>query len=304
MKCVRKIISLSIGVWLVLGNFLPSAFASEITVEVTARVPGCGDGVVNSGAGEECDGADLDGASCQSLGYISGFLSCTFTCTFDTSLCSMTLPGGSSGVSSGGYLPQPVVVSTSFLIFSGVSIPYAEVIVLKNGIYFTSGYVNSEGLFTLVVSNPEEGFYPFSFYSISPNKKNSEMLFFSHFVQEGVITRITNIHFVFPETEEIPSQISYEEIINSEREDQETPSFISENPLEIENLEQDSSIRLLREVNFIGFCYYKESFSWVHRVTHWIQKIFYSSLNYFTVPWLPSYNYIGIEYFFKKVSLE
>ncbi len=46
----------------------------------------CGDGTVNPPA-EECDGSDLDGRSCQSLGYDSGELSCDGQCRFDTGDC-------------------------------------------------------------------------------------------------------------------------------------------------------------------------------------------------------------------------
>ncbi len=45
----------------------------------------CGDGVVNGF--EECDGSDLNGASCTSLGYDAGALACGDDCTFDTSDC-------------------------------------------------------------------------------------------------------------------------------------------------------------------------------------------------------------------------
>lgn len=49
-------------------------------------VPTCGDATVNV-AGEQCDGADLDGYSCTSLGYFSGSLTCSGTCDFDVSGC-------------------------------------------------------------------------------------------------------------------------------------------------------------------------------------------------------------------------
>ena len=45
----------------------------------------CGDGV--KGAGEECDGEDLGGETCESLGYESGELGCRADCTFDKSFC-------------------------------------------------------------------------------------------------------------------------------------------------------------------------------------------------------------------------
>jgi len=46
----------------------------------------CGNGVID--AGEECDGGDLGGATCGSEGFVGGTLSCTSSCTFDTSACS------------------------------------------------------------------------------------------------------------------------------------------------------------------------------------------------------------------------
>lgn len=45
----------------------------------------CGNGVRETG--EDCDGSDLGGASCLSLGYITGTLTCTATCTYNTSAC-------------------------------------------------------------------------------------------------------------------------------------------------------------------------------------------------------------------------
>ena len=46
----------------------------------------CGDGAVSQG--EQCDGDALGGATCASLDYASGTLTCT-QCHFDTSRCSL-----------------------------------------------------------------------------------------------------------------------------------------------------------------------------------------------------------------------
>lgn len=45
----------------------------------------CGDGTFQSN--EECEGSDLRGSTCASLGLVRGSLSCTGQCVFDTSLC-------------------------------------------------------------------------------------------------------------------------------------------------------------------------------------------------------------------------
>ena len=48
----------------------------------------CGDGVPNSTDGEQCDGNNLDGNSCESLGFTGGTLACAADCTFDNSSCA------------------------------------------------------------------------------------------------------------------------------------------------------------------------------------------------------------------------
>jgi len=48
-------------------------------------VPVCGDGTIQSG--EDCEGTNLNGKTCQTLGYLTGTLNCTSSCTFDTSQC-------------------------------------------------------------------------------------------------------------------------------------------------------------------------------------------------------------------------
>lgn len=56
---------------------------------------GCGDGMVVPG--EQCDGADLQGFDCASLGLGGGTLACDpVTCSFDTSMC-MSTSSGTSG---------------------------------------------------------------------------------------------------------------------------------------------------------------------------------------------------------------
>lgn len=67
------------------------AYLTQCTIETTAAadgasLPGCGNDAIDA-AGEQCDGVDLGGASCTSLGFTSGTLGCTAGCGFDTSAC-------------------------------------------------------------------------------------------------------------------------------------------------------------------------------------------------------------------------
>ena len=51
----------------------------------------CGNGVIDGL--EECDGPELEGATCQTAGYAAGELGCTVGCAFDMSACTDTLCG-------------------------------------------------------------------------------------------------------------------------------------------------------------------------------------------------------------------
>ncbi len=86
--------------------------------ELAAR---CGDGVVQPIAGEECEGADLDGATCVTLGYSqgSGSLGCSAGCEFDESACvpmSTNADLSSLTVSSGTLTPPFSAGTTSYSV--------------------------------------------------------------------------------------------------------------------------------------------------------------------------------------------
>lgn len=72
----------------------PRSGWKEASVEIKTNTPTpiCGDGFKNR-PGEQCDGTDFGGATCQSLGFQKGFLTCnssgpTDSCSINTSLCS------------------------------------------------------------------------------------------------------------------------------------------------------------------------------------------------------------------------
>lgn len=60
---------------------------SSCTYDTSACVAaGCGNGIIESGT-EQCEGMDFAGASCVSLGFAAGNLTCNGTCQRDTSAC-------------------------------------------------------------------------------------------------------------------------------------------------------------------------------------------------------------------------
>jgi len=56
-----------------------------------AFLPGCGNDAIDA-AGEQCDGTDLGGETCETLGFLSGTLGCD-GCRLDTTSCVSTLCG-------------------------------------------------------------------------------------------------------------------------------------------------------------------------------------------------------------------
>ena len=55
------------------------------TTSTTGDPVDCGNDMLDGR--EECDGAQLDGATCETLGFASGDLTCADNCTFDTAAC-------------------------------------------------------------------------------------------------------------------------------------------------------------------------------------------------------------------------
>lgn len=75
------------------------AIEAMAIVAGTAGLPGCGDDLVNL-VGEQCDGADLGGETCASLGFAGGALACA-GCTFDTAACVPRFPSTGQSTSYG-----------------------------------------------------------------------------------------------------------------------------------------------------------------------------------------------------------
>jgi hypothetical protein len=112
--------------------------APPVTVDAG---PYCGDSVKNGS--EECDGNDLGGATCVSIGYSGGTLSCS-SCVFDNSLCLKVLDP--NGKFLGGLGSQGVSVAsdgTNYLVgWSHPSTGYVRVMgVAGAGQVLTGGAV-------------------------------------------------------------------------------------------------------------------------------------------------------------------
>lgn len=202
--CYKGIISLIMFMTL---SFPLGVFA--IDIQVSARVPGCGDEIIEPGAGEQCEQTDLGGQSCTTLGFQSGELGCTSACTFDVSFCSnVVIPpsSGGGGSNSGSRVRDNILIPpipNTNVVFSGTAVPGTWVIILNNGTYFTSTKVPVSGLFITTVSGFETNQYNFIFYGLSVEKGLSHPEKFSIELQQSVTTKISNIVLTnYPEVQE------------------------------------------------------------------------------------------------------
>lgn len=73
------------------GNLFNDDGCSSICKIEEETLPICGDGLINQSA-EECDGTNLNNQSCTTLGFDGGTLSCSSNCTLNTSNCSSEPP--------------------------------------------------------------------------------------------------------------------------------------------------------------------------------------------------------------------
>lgn len=70
--------------------FVVYAQSSSTVIDVTLRISVCGDTIVEGP--EDCEGEDLNGNTCLSLGYGGGDLACDVSCSYDTSSCIPPTP--------------------------------------------------------------------------------------------------------------------------------------------------------------------------------------------------------------------
>jgi hypothetical protein len=134
-------------------------------VVITANVIGCGDGIVQTSLGEQCDGLDLNAQTCSSIGFTSGVIACRNSCIFDTNSCvSGTSPRRVRDVSN---VFNNKVLETN-IVFMGQGEPGSTFFVMTDAGYFTSTPVDARGNFLLTVSEVGSGNYDFTFYTISP----------------------------------------------------------------------------------------------------------------------------------------
>ena len=82
--------------------------------------PGCGNSVVDDG--ERCDGTDLNGKTCESLGYLGGTLSCNKSCEFNESGCYQCTTSDTRKCATGQKCSEGHCVNPNHQVFCGDNI--------------------------------------------------------------------------------------------------------------------------------------------------------------------------------------
>jgi hypothetical protein len=187
-RLLTKSLLASLGIIFVVGswNALQSLAASAVNITATVN-PVCGNGVIESG--EQCDGSNLGGASCVSLGFSGGTLSCNSNCAFNTSQCTS---GGGGGGGGGGYIPPETRV-----IFSGRAYPKSAITILKDAQIVATTIAGADANFLVSLSGLSGGNYIFSLYSEDNQGIRSSLLTFPVSVTSGATTNVSGI-FIAP----------------------------------------------------------------------------------------------------------
>ena len=180
--------------WLALGGaffvLAPLTVGADSLVQTTIKITVCGDGVIDSG--EQCDGANLNGASCSSRGFSGGSLSCLPSCDFNTTGCTS---GGGGGGGGGGYTP-PSVPETK-VNFLGRAYPRSQVTLLKDAQVAAEVTAGPDAKFEISLSGLAGGNYLFSLYGEDAQGRRSPLLTFPVSVTAGAITTASGI-FIAP----------------------------------------------------------------------------------------------------------
>lgn len=188
-------------------------FHNTATINAQIKITICGNNIKETG--EQCDGFDLGGATCSSLGYSGGNLSCRPSCEFDTSACTTGTSGGGGGGggSGGGYIPPSnIFTGTGQVNFVGRAYPKSTITLLKDAQIVATTISGDDANFQITLTNITAGSYLFSLYSEDKYGNRSSLLTFPLSVTSGVTTNVTGI-FIAPTIDVDKSEVKKGEIL-------------------------------------------------------------------------------------------
>lgn len=173
-----------------------SVFA--IDVEVTANVPGCGNDIIESNLGEQCEGVNLNDKTCKKLGYSDGVLNCNSVCTFNVTGCIINpdSPRNRSGSRLVLVEGDSLLVENTTLLLTGRAVPNSAVVVVNGTSYLQAGYTNDEGIFNIALYNVQPGQYTYTLYNIVDPESPAKTTQVEISLEENFFTQIRGINFL------------------------------------------------------------------------------------------------------------
>lgn len=171
-------------------SFFYNVWAQTAGITATVKITVCGNNTVEEG--EECDGSNLAGQDCKSLGYDGGILSCYPDCTFDTSGCTAAPPPA-----GGGWAPRPTVTK---VVLEGKAYPLSSITVLQDGKVITTIKADSLANFRVEITNITVGTWTFGLWAEDKEGRRSITSSFTISVSKGKTTTIGGI-FIPPTIE-------------------------------------------------------------------------------------------------------
>jgi hypothetical protein len=170
------------------------SIAGAATIQATIKITICGNNIKE--IGEQCDNADLGGATCLSRGFAGGILSCAASCDFNTSACTPSGGGGGGGGGGGSSSPPPTQPEIR-VIFSGRAYPSSKVTILKDAVIVATTVSGSDANFHISVGNLSSGNYNFTLYGEDADGRRSALANFPLFFTPGVTIDVSGI-FISP----------------------------------------------------------------------------------------------------------
>lgn len=163
------------------------AGAQSVTVTATAQTL-CGDSLVQPP--EECDGINMNGATCVSLGHSGGTLSCASNCVFVTNQCTSVSTGG--GGSNNNNIPFGISDLQTSVIFFGRAYPLVTVVISEGSTIKTSVNADASAAFRATLGTTP-GQHTFVLYGVDQHGFRFPPQTFAVTVSPNAVTSVSGI---------------------------------------------------------------------------------------------------------------
>ena len=165
----RKQLLHTLALAVILYGFI-APLGAKASIRIDAIVLGvCGNDVIEPL--EQCDNAELGAASCTTLGYANGSLSCGSSCSFDISGCvapetqTPTVTQGSGGMNE--------AASLSLVVLSGKAYPGGTITLYVDSTVYGTTSADASANFRMDISDVTPGIHNFGIHAMDSIGRSS-----------------------------------------------------------------------------------------------------------------------------------